>query len=92
MTTTKQQRTLTGVVTKISGKNTIRITVSERAVHPVYDKVVKRSRSFLVHDNESVANEGDKVEVISVRPISKLKSWKLVRVVEKGKTIESGSK
>jgi small subunit ribosomal protein S17 len=58
----------------------VRVTRSVR--HPFYQKVMTKSSKFHVHDESNQAREGDLVEITSTRPLSKLKRWRLVRVVK----------
>ncbi len=74
-------RTKTGVVDSISGSKTVRVLISNLVKHPLYGKYIKRRTKLLVHDANEEANVGDKVEVAPCRPLSKTKSWRLIRVV-----------
>jgi small subunit ribosomal protein S17 len=62
---------------------TVQIAVARR--HPTYEKVVRRSGTLHAHDERNEAGEGDLVEVIETRPLSKLKRWRLEQIVEKAK-------
>ena len=75
-------RTKTGVVDSISGSKTVRVLISNLVKHPLYGKYIKRRTKLLVHDANEEATVGDKVEVAPCRPLSKTKSWRLVRVVK----------
>ncbi len=77
----KVARTVEGIVVSNSDK-TITVSVERLVKHPIYKKYVKRSTKFYAHDEENVCNVGDRVEIVQTRPISKLKTWKLVKVVE----------
>ena len=76
------RKTLEGVV--VSDKmNKTRIVTVERAFrHPFYEKIMKKSSKFAVHDEGNDSKAGDLVEIMSTRPISKSKRWRLVRVVK----------
>lgn len=78
-----RRKKLSGSVSKISGSQTISVEVVTVGTHPVYGKVVRQSKKYLVHDADAVAAVGDVVEIAEVRPISKRKSWRLVSVVKK---------
>ena len=71
-----------GVVTRDSGQKTRTVTVAYRVRHPKYGKFLQRQSKFHVHDAQNVSKIGDRVEIANCRPISKTKSWRLVRVVE----------
>jgi len=69
------------VVSNRMSKTAVVETVS-RVPHPKFGKIVKQVKRFYVHDEESVAQVGDTVRIIEVRPLSKLKRWRLVEVVK----------
>lgn len=72
--------TLVGKVVKRSGEKTISVEIVRVLRHKLYEKVIKRSVRYLVHDEQSQASVGDTVEIMSCRPISKLKTWRLLEV------------
>jgi small subunit ribosomal protein S17 len=76
------RKTLEGVVVsdKMDKTRVIRVVRSVR--HPFYEKVVKKSKKFHAHDENNSAKAGDVVEIVSTRPLSKLKRWRIVRVVK----------
>lgn len=81
--------TMTGVVSSAKADKTITITVTSRETHPLYGKQYTVNRKYTAHDENNEANEGDKVVIKEVRPISKTKSFTLVEVVEKARgTVE----
>ena len=80
-----QSRSLTGVVISIAGEKTIGVRVDRLVKHVQYGKYIKRSSKLSVHDPDGTANLGDTVEIASCRPISKTKSWRLVRVIRESK-------
>ena len=59
------------------------VLIERRVKHPVYGKFVKKSTRFHIHDENNECGVGDTVQITECRPISKTKSWKLVKVVEK---------
>ncbi len=71
-----------GLVTKISGINTIRVEVHRYETHAVYKKRFRLTSNFLVHDPESKAKVGDVVIIQQCRPISKRKSWILTEITK----------
>lgn len=79
----KKLKTLTGVVVSDSGDKSVKIAIDYKIKHPRYGKYVKRRTKLGVHDEHNKASVGDVVEVAQCRPISKTKSWRLVKVVEK---------
>lgn len=79
------RRTLTGVVTSAKREKTITVTVVNRETHPLYGKQYTVTRKYTAHDEAGVAGEGDKVLIEETRPISKTKSFTLVKVIEKAR-------
>lgn len=75
-------RTVTGRVVSHKMDKTISVLVERLVKHPVYGKYVKRSTKFLVHDENNISREGDVVTITSCRPYSKLKTFRLVEVLE----------
>ena len=86
-TDTEVQRSLTGRVTSDKMDKTVTVMVERRVRHPLYGKIIKRSSKFHVHDESNECNVDDVVMIEQCRPISKLKSWRLVKVVEKASQI-----
>ena len=76
-------RAMTGVVTSSKADKTISVHVERRIKHPVYGKFIRRSTKLHAHDENNDCREGDVVTIVETRPISKTKSWKLDRVVER---------
>ncbi len=77
-----KRKSLIGVVTKRSGDKTIKVVYSFKVPHSLYRKEIKRKSVLHVHDEKNVCNVGDKVEIMETRPLSKLKRWRVVRVIE----------
>ena len=74
---------LTGIVTSNKADKTITITVTSRETHPIYGKQYTVSRKYTAHDEQNEANQGDRVTIKEVRPISKSKAFTLVSVDER---------
>ncbi|MCF7810363.1 30S ribosomal protein S17 [bacterium] len=72
-----------GVVTSTKNDKTISVKVERRLPHPRYKKYVTLSKKFLAHDPENTCNVGDKVRIVECRPLSHLKRWRLIEVVER---------
>ena len=83
MSETNLARTASGTVVSNKMDKTITVLVERRVKHPIYGKYIKRSNKIHAHDPENQCQEGDLVTIEETRPISKLKSWKLLRVEEK---------
>lgn len=75
----------TGVVVSNKMDKTIAVQVERRLMHPIYGKFVKRSKKFFAHDEENTCNIGDKVRIMETRPLSKMKRWRLVEILERAK-------
>lgn len=71
-----------GVVTSDAMDKTITVSIERQFSHPLYKRTVRRTKKFLAHDENSQAKVGDRVEIIEARPYSRLKRWKLVRIIE----------
>ena len=84
--TRNKRKTFTGFVTSRMGDKSVKVTVPYRTPHAKYQKVINRQTVVHVHDEKNEAKVGDKVEVMETRPLSRLKRWRLVRVVEAAKT------
>lgn len=83
METQKAAKTLTGVVSSKSGIKSIRVTIEYKVKHPKYGKYVRRRTKLAVHDEQNTCAVGDLVEFAECRPLSKTKSWRVVRVIQK---------
>ena len=76
-------RTVTGRVISDKMDKSITVLVERKVAHPIYGKYVKRSTKLHAHDEQNECNTGDTVSIEECRPISKSKSWRLVKVMEK---------
>ena len=81
--TAKLTRTLTGTVTSYKMDKTVTVLVERRVKHPLYGKYVVESKKYHAHDEANECGVGDKVEIAETRPLSKTKSWKVTRILEK---------
>ena len=77
------RKTRTGKVVSDKMDKTIVVAVEDHVKHPLYKKIVKRTYKLKAHDENNECGIGDVVEIRECRPLSKTKSWTLVRVVEK---------
>ena len=75
------RKTRVGVVTSTKMDKTIVVEYVARVPHPKFKKIVKKSKKFYAHDENSRAEVGDKVRIAETRPLSKLKCWELVEVL-----------
>ncbi|MEY3398164.1 MAG: hypothetical protein RL220_758 [Bacteroidota bacterium] len=74
-----------GVVTSSKMNKSIVVSVETKVRHPKYGKFVKQSKKFMAHDEKEECGVGDLVRIMETRPLSKLKRWRLVEIVEKAK-------
>jgi small subunit ribosomal protein S17 len=74
-----------GVVVSTAGNKTAVVKVEERKKHPLYGKMITMSKKFHAHDEENTAGVGDTVTIMETRPLSKMKRWRLVEIIEKAK-------
>ncbi len=78
-----RRRTLTGVVVSDKMDKTITVRVERTLRHPKYLKYIRRHAKYQAHDEQGEACIGDTVEIVEMRPMSKLKRWRLLSVTEK---------
>ena len=74
-----------GVVSSDKMDKTVVVTISNLVRHPMYGRILKRSKKLKAHDEVNDAHIGDTVEIMECRPLSKDKCWRVVRVVERAK-------
>ncbi len=79
------KKVLSGVVVSDKMDKTVSVLVERQFPHPLYGKVVRRSKKYLAHDEENAYKVGDVVEIVESRPISKRKRWRVVRRLEEGR-------
>jgi len=80
---TKTARTLTGRVVSNKMDKTITVQVERQVQHPLYKKIIRRRSKLHAHDEQNECGEGDLVMIEECRPLSRTKSWRLVKVMEK---------
>jgi len=79
---TQRKRMAMGIVTSDRMQKTIAVRVERRLRHPRFGKIIRRASILLAHDEEEKAHIGDEVEIVESRPLSKRKSWRLLRIVK----------
>lgn len=77
-----KRKILTGIVANRSGKQTVKVIYSYKIPHHLYRKEIKRKSVLHAHDEKNECEIGDKVEIMETRPLSKLKRWRITRVIE----------
>jgi small subunit ribosomal protein S17 len=86
-TTTKRnlRKEKVGVVTSNKMTKSITVAVERKVKHPKYGKFVKKTSTFMAHDEKNECNIGDTVRIEETRPLSKSKCWRLVEIIERAK-------
>ena len=85
------KRILIGTVTSDKTDKTVTVLVERRVKHPLYGKIIKRSKKYHAHDEKNEFQVGDKVRIEETRPISKTKTWAVLDrlVASKGRAVEA---
>ena len=79
------RKTRVGVVVSDKMQKTVVVAVQRRVPHPVYGKMVTRTKKFKAHDEENSSKVGDRVRIMETRPLSKDKRWRVVEIVERAR-------
>lgn len=80
-----QRRQRTGRVVSDRMDKTITVAVDRQVKHPIYGKYITKTTKYLAHDENDDASIGDTVRIMSTRPLSKRKTWRLVEIIERAK-------
>src|SRR5882672_4792466 len=83
-----RRKTLIGFVSSRMGDKSVKVTVPYKTPHPLYHKVINRKTVLHVHDEKNETKVGDKVEVMETRPISRLKRWRVMSILQKAVTAD----
>ena len=79
------RKTKTGVVTSSKMDKTITVAIKWKEKHPIYGKFVNKTKKYHAHDEKNECTIGDTVKIMETRPLSKLKRWRLVEIIERAK-------
>lgn len=79
----KPRKTIVGRVINDAMNKTVTLSIERTFRHPRYKKIVKKTSKIYAHDEENTCRVGDKVKVMSTRPTSKLKRWRVIEVIER---------
>ena len=85
METRNLRKERTGVVFSNKMDKTITVAVKWKEKHPMYGKFVSKTKKYHAHDEKNECNIGDTVKIMETRPLSRLKRWRLVQIVERAK-------
>ncbi|MEN3014768.1 MAG: 30S ribosomal protein S17 [bacterium] len=79
----KNRKKLVGVVVSDRMDKTVVVKVETKKIHPKYKKIIKTFKKYYAHNEDNQAQEGDKVMIMESRPLSKLKRWVVIKILEK---------
>ena len=79
---TTSKKTKTGIVTSDKMQKTVVVAIEKQVKHPLYKKIIKRTKTLKAHDENNKCKIGDKVLITETRPLSKDKSWRVVEILE----------
>ncbi len=79
------RKTRVGVVVSDKMQKTVVVAIERRFPHPLYGKMMTRTKRLKVHDEENAAKTGDRVRIMETRPLSKDKRWRLVEIIERAR-------
>jgi small subunit ribosomal protein S17 len=79
----KPRKSLVGLVVSDKMDRTVTISIERTFQHPMYKKIVRKTSKIWAHDAENECRTGDKVKVMSTRPLSKLKRWRVVEIIKR---------
>ncbi len=74
-----------GTVVSDKMQKTVVVAVKRKMMHPIYGKFVNKTSKFYAHDENKICGIGDTVRIMETRPLSKLKRWRVVEIIEKAK-------
>ena len=78
-----ERKTLIGRVASHKMQKTVVVEIEQRRRHPLYNKIIHRRRRLLVHDEADACQEGDLVRIQETRPLSRLKRWRVLEILER---------
>ena len=81
----RARKTRVGLVVSDKMEKTVVVSIERRVQHPVYGKMVRRTKRFKAHDEQNEAKTGDTVRIMETRPMSKDKRWRVVEIVERAR-------
>ena len=79
------RKTRTGIVVIDKMQKTVVVAIERRVPHPIYGKIITRTKRLKAHDEENSAKVGDTVRIVETRPLSKDKRWRLVEIVDRAR-------
>jgi small subunit ribosomal protein S17 len=85
MESRKIRREKIGIVVSDKMEKSIVVAVKRKVKHPIYGKFVNKTSKVIAHDETNSCKEGDTVKIMETRPLSKLKNWRLIEIIERAK-------
>ena len=85
METRALRKTSVGIVVKNKMDKSILVAIERRVAHPIYKKYFKKTTKLIAHDEKNECGIGDVVKIMETRPLSKVKNWRVIEIVEKAK-------
>jgi small subunit ribosomal protein S17 len=82
----RRRQSKIGVVTSSSMAKTIVVKVTRKVQHPLYGRVLRKSKKLYAHDEQGEARPGDTVRIVETRPLSRLKRWRLAEVISRARS------
>jgi len=79
------RKSRTGIVVSDKMQKTVVVAIERRVPHPIYGKIITRTKRLKAHDEENSAKVGDTVRIVETRPLSKDKRWRLVEIVDRAR-------
>jgi small subunit ribosomal protein S17 len=79
------RKTRVGMVVSDKMQKTVVVSIERRVQHPVYGKMVRRTKKLKAHDEQNAAKTGDTVRIMETRPLSKDKRWRVVEIIERAR-------
>ena len=79
------RKTRVGIVVSDKMEKTVVVTIERRVQHPVYGKMIRRTKKLKAHDEQNEAKTGDTVRIMETRPLSKDKRWRVVEIMERAR-------
>ena len=81
--TRNNRKEFIGTVRSKTGNKSVKVVYEYKVPHPLYDKEIRRKTTVHTHDEKNEARVGDRVLIMAIRPLSKLKRWRIVSIVER---------
>ena len=81
--TRNNRKEFIGTVRSKTGNKSVKVVYEYKVPHPLYDKEIRRKTTVHTHDEKNEARVGDRVRIMAIRPLSKLKRWRIVSIVER---------